>query len=102
MEILTVILGVISVTLVFFVYNLLRKVEIYEDKVIEYQEIAVKQQEYVKKLSEIVYNSRELIKKIDKNGIFEADDEVGEFFRFLKDIQETLNNFIINEANGKK
>jgi predicted transcriptional regulator YheO len=102
MEILTVILGVISVTLVFFVYNLLRKVEIYEDKVIEYQEIAVKQQEYVKKLSEIVYNSRELIKKIDENGIFEADDEVGEFFRFLKDIQETLNNFIINEANGKK
>ena len=102
MEILTVILGIISVTLVFFVYNLLRKVEIYEDKVIEYQEIAVKQQEYVKKLSEIVYNSRELIKKIDENGIFEADDEVGEFFRFLKDIQETLNNFIINEANGKK
>jgi hypothetical protein len=102
MEILTVILGVISVTLVFFVYNLLTKVEIYEDKVVEYQEIAVKQQEYVKKLSEIVYNSRELIKKIDKNGIFEADDEVGEFFRFLKDIQETLNNFIINEANGKK
>jgi competence protein ComGC len=102
MEILIVILSVISVTLVFFVYNLLRKVEIYEDKVVEYQEIAVKQQEYVKKLSEIVYNSRELIKKIDENGIFEADDEVGEFFRFLKDIQETLNNFIISDTNGKK
>lgn len=102
MEILIVILSVILVTLVFFVYNLLRKVEIYEDKVVEYQEIAVKQQEYVKKLSEIVYNSRELIKKIDENGIFEADDEVGEFFRFLKDIQETLNNFIISDTNGKK
>jgi hypothetical protein len=102
MEYLIIILSILVLLLGYFVYNLLKKVEAYEDLATEYQEIALKQQEYVRKVSEIVVNSRDFIRKIDENGVFEADDEVGEFFRFLKDIQETLNNFIINEANGKK
>jgi len=102
MEYLLAALGILVTVLGYFVYNLLRKVEIYEDKIADYQEIVVKQQEYVKKVSEIVVNSRDLIGKIDEKGVFEADDEVGEFFRFLKDIQETLNNFIINGSNGQK
>jgi hypothetical protein len=102
MEYLIIILSILVLLLGYFVFNLLKKVEVYEDLALESEEIILKQQEYVRKLSEIVVNSRDLIGKIDENGVFEADDEVGEFFRFLKDIQETLNNFIINEANGKK
>lgn len=102
MEYLLTVLGVLVIVLSYFVYNLLRKVEIYEDKIRDYEEIVIKQQEYVKKVSEIVVTSRDLIGKIDDKGVFEADDEVGEFFRFLKDIQETLNNFIINGPNGQK
>jgi predicted transcriptional regulator YheO len=101
MEYLVALLTIFLITSGYFVYNLLKKVEIYEDKVREYEEIIVKQQEYVTKVSEIVVNSRDLIGKIDEKGIFEADDEVGEFFRFLKDIQETLNNFIVTGSNGK-
>lgn len=102
MEYLLVVLSILVIFLLYFVYNLLRKVEIYEDKIVEYEEIVKKQQEYVVKVSEIVVTSRDLIGKIDEKGVFEADDEVGEFFRFLKDIQETLNNFIINGSNGQK
>lgn len=86
----------------YFVYNLLKKVEVYEDYVKECEEIITKQQEYVVKLSEIVGKSRDLIGQIDEKGVFEADDEVGEFFRFLKETQEILNSFIINSENGKK
>ena len=81
----------------YFVYNLLRKVEIYEDNISNYEEIIGKQQEYIVKLSEIVVNSRDLIAKVDEKGVFEADDDIGEFFKFLKEIQETLNKFIINK-----
>jgi hypothetical protein len=101
MEYLVAILTISLLLLGYFVYNLLKKVEIYEDKIVDYEEIIVKQQEYVVKVSEIVVNSRDLIGKIDEKGVFEADDEVGEFFRFLKDIQETLNNFIVTGSNGK-
>lgn len=102
MEYLVIVLAILVILLGYFVYNLLKKVEVYEDRVRDYEEIILKQQEYVTKVSEIVVNSRDLIGKIDENGVFEADDEVGEFFRFLKDIQETLNNFIISGSNGQK
>jgi hypothetical protein len=84
----------------YFVFNLLRKVEIYEDTITSYEETMVKQQEYLTKISEIVVESRDLIGKIDEKGVFESDDEVGEFFRYLKDIQEILNKFIISRTNG--
>jgi len=85
----------------YFNYNLLKKVEVYEDKIAEYEEIVLNQQEYIERISNIVAESRDLIKQLDEKGIFEADDEVGTFFRFLKDIQDILSNFIITEKNGK-
>lgn len=96
-----VVLVVVVFTIYFGITNLLKKVEQYEDVIQEYETIIMNQQEYVKKVSEIVSESRLLINQIDDRGIFEADDEVGSFFRYLKEIQELLNNFIVVEIDGK-
>lgn len=102
---LSVTVLIVLVVVVFIIYfgitNLLKKVEQYEDVIQEYETIIMNQQEYVKKVSEIVSESRLLINQIDDRGIFEADDEVGSFFRYLKEIQELLNNFIVVEIDGK-
>lgn len=100
MEYLIGFLLLILISLIFGLRNLLKKVEIYEDKVREYESIIIDQQEYVKRVSEIIVESKQYVNQIDEKGIFQSDDEVGTFFRFLKDIQETLSNFIITEING--
>lgn len=92
---------IVAFTIYFGITNLLKKVEQYEDIIKEYETIIMNQQEYVKKVSEIVTESRSLISQIDDRGIFEADDEVGSFFRYLKEVQELLNNFIVVEIDGK-
>lgn len=96
-----VVLVAVVFTIYFGITNLLKKVEQYEDVIQEYETIIMNQQEYVKKVSEIVTESRSLINQIDDRGIFEADDEVGSFFRYLKEVQELLNNFIIVDIDGK-
>jgi len=96
-----VVLVAVVFTIYFGITNLLKKVEQYEDVIQEYETIIMNQQEYVKKVSEIVTESRSLINQIDDRGVFEADDEVGSFFRYLKEIQELLNNFIVVEIDGK-
>jgi predicted translin family RNA/ssDNA-binding protein len=101
MEYLLTVLGIVLVVLLPSLYNLLKKVEIYEDTITNYENIILNQQEYIKRISNIVGESRKLISEIDEKGMFEADDEVGDFFRLLKDIQDTLSNFIITEINGQ-
>ena len=51
------------------------------------------QQNYIDAISIIIQNSENNIKELDNRGAFEADDEVGTFFRNLKEIQEVLNQF---------
>lgn len=101
--------AIVLVFLLYFVFNLLKKLEKYEDAIENYEKIILrnedfnrKQQEYVLKVSEIIVNTREIIEKVDGRGVFESDDEIGDFFRFLKETQLILNNFIIFEENGKK
>lgn len=94
-------LAILVLVVYFVVTNLLHKVETYEDIIADYEEIIKNQQEYVKRVSEIVTESRTLIGQVDERGIFEADDDVGSFFRYLKEIQELLNNFIIIQNDGK-
>ena len=51
------------------------------------------QQQYIDAISIIIENSSNTIKELDSRGAFEADDEVGTFFRNLKEIQDVLNQF---------
>lgn len=90
--IIIIILCLCVCTLIFSVINLLKKTEILE-------ETAEKQQEYINSLSQIIEISSERLKELDEKGSFESDDEIGFFFKGIKDIQEILNEFNITK-NG--
>jgi hypothetical protein len=85
----------ILLTSLYIIFNLLKKVEKLED-------IAEDSTKFILKLSYIIKESDELIKAVDEKGTFKSDDEVGEFFEYLKQIQQNLNNFKIPDINGKK
>jgi len=51
------------------------------------------QQQYIDAISIIIEDSSNTIQELDNRGAFEADDEVGTFFRNLKEIQNILNQF---------
>ena len=53
----------------------------------------IKQQNYIDAISIIIANSDAKLKELDTLGAFQADDEVGTFFRNLKEIQEIISDF---------
>lgn len=53
----------------------------------------VEQQQYIDAISIVIEDSANTIQELDSRGAFEADDEVGTFFRNLKQIQDVLNQF---------
>ena len=53
----------------------------------------IDQQQYIDAISIIIEDSANTIQELDNRGAFEADDEVGTFFRNLKEIQTVLNQF---------
>jgi len=77
------------------IYNLLKKVESYEDVVTD-------QVKYLQNISNYIGESRKLIETLDSQGTFQSDDEVGYFFNTLKEIQEELNKYMLPENYGKK
>jgi hypothetical protein len=85
-----IILSIIVVVLGFTTINLLRKNERQEDILLGYLK-------YLDNISRIIEVSDEKIKKIDIKGSFEGDDEVGFFFKNIKQIQEILNDFNIKK-----
>jgi len=80
--------------------NLLKKTENLEEIVEDYEETIKNQNTYIETISQIVSTSKKKIKELDDKGAFESDDEVGTFFKHVKEIQDTLNTFIIED--GKK
>ena len=82
---------VIVVILGFTTFNLLKKNERQEDILVEYMK-------YLDKISKVIEVSDERLKKIDSLGRFEADDEVGYFFKSIKKIQNLLNEFKIKKV----
>ena len=62
-------------------------------KNIKLEKILADQQQHIDAISIIISDSNETIKQLDARGAFEADDEVGTFFRNLKEIQIILNQF---------
>jgi hypothetical protein len=57
------------------------------------EQLVNEQQQYIDAISIIIEDSANTIKELDNRGAFEADDEVGTFFRNLKGIQDVLNQF---------
>ena len=80
-------ISVVSSTLLFYS---LRRINQYEDFII--------------KIQQMIEYSTEKMKLVDSKGSFESDDEVGFFFKQLKDIQLLLNDIFETEEieNAKK
>ena len=81
---------VIVLILGFTTFNLLKKNENQEDIVVGYLQ-------YLDKISRVIEVADNKVKKIDVKGSFESDDEVGFFFKQIKQIQEILNDFQLKE-----
>ena len=68
----------------YVIWNLNKKTETYEDMVSEYET-------YLDEVTTAVTDINNRLKEIDHRGTFEADDEVGYFFKALKALVEQLN-----------
>ncbi len=80
------VLGVMVVILGFTTINLLRKNEKQEDILTGYIT-------YLDQLSRIIEISDERLKKIDEQGIFKNDDEIGFMYEQIKELQRILSQF---------
>jgi hypothetical protein len=57
------------------------------------EKVIESQQQYIDAISIVIQDSENTIKELDNRGAFEADDEVGTFFKGIKEIQDVLNSF---------
>ena len=90
-EIITIsTLSVLTILFGFTTRNLLRKNEKQEDILAEYMN-------YLDKLSRTIEASDKKLKEIDQKGTFSSDDEVGQFFKSVQQIQDILNDFKLKE-----
>ena len=83
--------GILIFGVIFYIiWNLMRKNEKLEDALI-------KRDEYIDSISVIMSESNRKIKEIDSKQVFESDDEIGWFFKGIKEIQELINEYNINK-----
>ena len=75
---ISIILFLVSVVSSTLVYFSLRRINQYEDLIVQFQQI--------------IDFSTEKMKQVDADGHYESDDETGFFFQQLKDIQLLLSN----------
>jgi hypothetical protein len=92
--IISVLVGLL-IFLAYINYNLLRKVEKYED-------VTADQVGYLQRISNTVRDSQKYLKELDEKGVFQGDDEVGYFFNNMKKVQQELNTYMLPENYGKK
>ena len=77
----TIILIIITTSLGFALFNLLKKNESLED--------------FITKQSDAINACDQRLKQLDDKNIFYSDDEIGWFFKEVKKIQEALNEFTL-------
>jgi hypothetical protein len=90
-----IILSVLVVVLGFTTFNLLKKVERYEDELNKGQEAIISYQDYINGLGSTVEFMTKRIDEIDAKGSFKSDDEVGFFFDRLKMLNDMLRPYNI-------
>ena len=78
-----IILGIISLTLSYVVFNLTRKVERLETWVEDY--------------AQRIIDTQQVLNEIDSKGDFEADDEVGVIFQSIKETIDEINEITETE-----
>lgn len=86
-----VVISILSILVILFgftTFNLLRKNEKQEDILVIYLG-------YLDTISKVIEASDKKLDEIDHSGAFKSDDEVGAFFKSIKEIQSILNDFKI-------
>jgi hypothetical protein len=95
LQIIIAILTVLVIVLCIAIRNILLKVEKYEDVVLD-------QTQYLQNISNVVGESKKHLQKLDENGVFQADDEVGYFFEQMKLVQKELDRYMLPNNYGEK
>jgi hypothetical protein len=54
---------------------------------------------YLDRLSRVIEISDKKLKEIDRAGMFEKDDDVGQIFQSIVEIQKILNEFNVRKFN---
>ena len=78
-----IILGIISLTLSYVVFNLTRKVERLET--------------WVENYSQRIQDTKQVLDELDNKGTFEADDEIGVVFTAIKEAVDEINEITEQE-----
>lgn len=91
----SIIITLILAIAIYVIWNLNRKVK-KQEEVVEYQV------GYLRNVSYLIQESKLYVEKLDESGAFQADDELGVFFNFMKEIQETINTFRLPKDYGEK
>ena len=95
MEYVIVSLSLIIIALVYSVWNIVRKYESLEDEM-EFSE------KYINLAYDSMKKAYDRMKKIDRLGSFEADDESGYIFNEIKTAMEELNEVYELDATKEK
>jgi hypothetical protein len=95
MEYVIVVLSLIIISLIYAVWNLVRKYESLEDEM-EFSE------KYINLAYDSMKRAYDRMKKIDRLGSFEADDESGYIFNEIKTAMEELNEVYELDATKEK
>tara|TARA_B110000285_G_scaffold134535_1_gene150792 strand:+ start:368 stop:664 length:297 start_codon:yes stop_codon:yes gene_type:complete len=95
MIIAIIIIGVLLLVSLYVIWNLLIKVERLEDSSKELADV-------LDNAFTAVQFSKEKLQELDTQGIFEADDDIGFFFKGVLDIQEILNSINVNDTTTKE
>lgn len=71
-------------------------------KLLKAEDIIDSQVDYLRKVSLAIQESNVYINQLDEKGHFRADDEIGTFFDFMKEIQDIINSFRLPQDYGKE
>ena len=72
------------------------------NKLTKAEDIIEEQIDYLRKVSMTIQESNLYVNQLDEKGHFRADDEIGTFFNFMKEIQDLINSFRLPQGYGKK
>ena len=95
MGIVAALLTILLLAAIYVIWNISKKLSKLED-IVEYQV------DYLRKVSLIIQESNVYINKLDEKGHFRADDELGTFFDFMKEVQDLINDFRLPQDYGKE
>ena len=91
---LIIVLVLVCSVIGWVIWNLNRKLTVQED-------IISGQVDYLRNVSYLIQESKLYIDRLDEKGVFRSDDEIGTFFKFMKEVQENINQFRLPENYGK-